>query len=107
MGRTQTTIRLADELVDELDAEASERGISRSEYVRRILCERHKKDELREMVATLRDRLDGREDRIETIETQLARRSQLEEKIDTLATQQTAEEPPFFVEWFNWWKNRD
>ena len=107
MGRTQTTIRLADELVDELDAEASERGISRSEYVRRILRERHKKDELREIVATLRDRLDSREDRIETLETQLARRSQLEEKIDTLATQQTAEEPPFFVEWFNWWKNRD
>jgi predicted DNA-binding protein len=106
MGRTQTTIRLADELVDELDAEADERGISRSEYVRRILHERHEKDELRDVVATLRDRLDSREDRIETLETQLARRSQLEDKVDTLATQQSTESP-FFVKWYQWWKDRD
>jgi metal-responsive CopG/Arc/MetJ family transcriptional regulator len=106
MGRTQTTIRLTESLVDELDTEADERSISRSEYVRRILRERHESAELGEEVATLRGRLESREERIETLEAQLARRSQLEEKIDVLAKQSSEEEgrEPFFVKWWKWYR---
>ena len=41
MPRRQTTIRLTESLVDELDREADEQGITRSEHIRQILSERH------------------------------------------------------------------
>lgn len=106
MGRTQTTIRLDDKLIEEIDEEAEERDISRSEYVRQILRERHESDELREENATLRDRLESRESRISDLEEQLARRSQVEEKIDTLAKQQDEPDAPFLFRWIKWWRNR-
>lgn len=101
MGR-QTTIRLDDELFKKIDEERKERGISRSEYIRQILRERHESDELREENATLRERLESREDRISDLEEQLAKRSQIEEKVDTLAKQQDEPEAPFFVKWVRW-----
>jgi metal-responsive CopG/Arc/MetJ family transcriptional regulator len=41
MPRRQTTIRLTESLVDELDREADEQGITRSEHIRQRLSERH------------------------------------------------------------------
>ena len=35
------TLRLEEEKIDELDKEADEAGVSRSEYIRRILSRRH------------------------------------------------------------------
>jgi predicted transcriptional regulator len=102
MGRTQTTIRLDDKLIEEIDEEAEERDVSRSEYVRQILRERHESDELREENDALRERLESREDRISDLEDQLAKRSQIEEKVDTLAKQQDEPEAPFFVKWVRW-----
>lgn len=73
------TVRLPEDLINGLDAEADETDVLRSEYICRVLRERHEADELRERVAELEDRLEAREDRIEQLEDQLARRSQLED----------------------------
>jgi predicted HicB family RNase H-like nuclease len=110
MGKTQTTIRLEDKLVEELDTEATERDISRSEYVRQILRERHESDDLRDEVETLRDRIESREDRIQELEEQLTRRSQIEEKVEEVALEVREEREesnaPFFVEWARWFRER-
>jgi len=110
MGRKQTTIRLTETLLEEIDKEADERNLSRSEYLREILQERHRADELADTVEQLRSQLEDREQRISDLEQQLRRRSQLEEKVEDLPDKIRAveEEPsaPFFVEWFRWWRNR-
>jgi hypothetical protein len=54
----------------ELEREADERGVSRSKYIRTTLEERHK-------AGRLRERLDVRGERIDELETQLAKRSQV------------------------------
>jgi len=111
MSRTQTTIRLEESLIEDLDSEAEERDVSRSEYVRQILQERRESEELREEVNTLRDRLESREERIEELEQQLARRSQIEEKVEEVALEvrEDREESnaPFFVKWYKWFQERD
>jgi TolA-binding protein len=111
MSRTQTTIRLEESLIEDLDSEAEERDVSRSEYVRQILRERRESEELREEIDTLRDRLESREERIEELEQQLARRSQIEEKVEEVALEvrEDREESnaPFFVKWYKWFQERD
>ncbi len=100
------TVRLREELIDRLDDEADERGVSRSEYIRDILDERHRVEELETKVDRLQDRLDAREQRISDLEDQLAKRSQLEEKVDTLAKSDEDPDPPFPVRWLRWYRNR-
>jgi hypothetical protein len=58
-------------------------------------------------VSELRDRLDTREERVSELETQLARRSEIEEKVDTLAKREQEGKAPFFIKWYRWWENRD
>lgn len=107
MSRTQTTIRLRDELVETLDEEADERGVSRSEYVREILQNRHRADELQAEVETLRDRLDERAERVRALEQQLARRSNIEEKIEELPEKVREDPtPPWPVRWYKWFRRR-
>lgn len=110
MKRTQTTIRLRESLIEDLDTEAEERDVSRSEYIRQILSERHRAEELAEEVDTLRDELRRREDRISELEDQLARRSQLEDKIEDVALEvredRQERDAPFVVKWYRWFKNR-
>jgi Arc/MetJ-type ribon-helix-helix transcriptional regulator len=106
MGEKPTTVRLQEELIDRLDQEADDRGLSRSDYIRQILRERHETDELRQEIEQLRDRLETREERVTELEEQLARRSRVEEKVDTLAKQQTESDAPFFVRWYRWWRRR-
>jgi septal ring factor EnvC (AmiA/AmiB activator) len=106
MAKESITIRLQADLIDVLEEEAGEESVSRSEYVRQILQNRHESDELADEVERLRDRLESREQRIDGLEEQLARRSQLEEKVDTLAKQQEEPEPPFFVKWLRWYRRQ-
>jgi predicted HicB family RNase H-like nuclease len=110
MARTQTTIRIDENLIEDLDAEAEEKGVSRSEYIRQILRERDESEELREEIETLRERLESREDRIQELEDQLTRRSQIEEKVEEVALEvrEDREESnaPFFVEWARWFRER-
>jgi metal-responsive CopG/Arc/MetJ family transcriptional regulator len=73
----QITLRLPTDLLNELDEEAEKADISRSEHVRNVL-------QTRENTDALRDRIQQKEERIQQLEDQLARRSQLEEKIEDL-----------------------
>lgn len=86
-------------MLAELEREAEERGVSRSEHIRDTL-------ERRGEVARLRSRLEQREERIDKLEEQLSRRSQVEEKIDTLAKRTEEPDAPFFVRWYRWWRLR-
>ncbi|MCU4976017.1 hypothetical protein OB955_25455 [Halobacteria archaeon AArc-m2/3/4] len=75
--KQQVAVRIPLRQKAELEAEAAERGVSRSEYIRSILDDRHR-------VAALEDRVAVRNDRIDELERQLAERSQIEEKIEDL-----------------------
>ncbi len=95
----QITIRVPEDLLDDLETEAEEADVSRSEYIRDAL-------RTREDTERLRERLESREDRIDELEEQLARRSQIEEKVDTLAKQQESADAPFFIQWARWFRRR-
>jgi TolA-binding protein len=97
------TIRIRKETKKSIDSEASEHGVSVSEHVRELIRKGREYDELR-------DRLEAREDRIEELEEQLARRSQIEDRVDELAIElreQGEAEAPFFVRWWQWYRDRD
>ncbi len=101
------TVRLSTELIDELEAEADELDVSRSEHIRETLQNRHDAEELRKEVSSLRERLETREERVSELETQLARRSEVEEKVNTLAKREQEDNAPFFVKWYRWWQSRE
>lgn len=73
--------------------------MSRLEYIRSILVDRHRVPELEERVETKQSRTDEPE-------TQLASRSQPEEKIEELpaTVREVESEPdaPFFSNWSRW-----
>jgi predicted DNA binding CopG/RHH family protein len=110
MGRKQTTIRLTESLLEEIDEEADGRDLSRSEYIREILQERHRADELADTVDDLRSQLEDREQRISDLEQQLSRRSQVERKVEELPDKireaESEPDPPFFVSWYRWFRER-
>lgn len=63
------TIRLQEDLVDELDLEAEQEGVSRSEYIRTILATRNDEVVTPSEYAVLEDeceRLQGERDRLQT-----------------------------------------
>lgn len=99
----QVTVRVPLRLKAELEREAAERGVTRSEHIRDVLDRRGEVDRLRE-------RLERREARIDDLEEQLARRSDVEEQIDVLAKRveerEAAADAPFFVRWRRWWRRR-
>ncbi|QAU11354.1 ribbon-helix-helix protein, CopG family (plasmid) [Halorubrum sp. BOL3-1] len=66
----QITLRLPEDLKEELEKEAEEHSVSRSEHIRNVLESRENTDRLRS--------------RIETLEEQLRERSRVEEKIEDL-----------------------
>lgn len=100
--KQQVAVRIPLRQKAELEREADGLGVSRSEYIRSILEDRHRADELA-------DRLETRERRIDQLEEQLARRSQVEEKVDVLANRvedRGGPDPPFPVRWWQWWRSR-
>jgi predicted nuclease with TOPRIM domain len=104
--RWNVTVRLRDETVNDLNDEADCKDVTRSEHIREILERRHEVEQLTKEVERPQERLDTREERIDELEEQLARRSQLEEKVDLLAKQQDEADAPFFVRWYRWWRQR-
>jgi len=83
------SVSLEPEHVDRLDDRQAEGDVSsRSAAIREILDEyeslRIECEDLRDECDNLRTRLENREDRIDELEAQLARRSQLEEKVESL-----------------------
>lgn len=71
------TIRIHEETRESLEAEADEYDVSVSEYVRDLIEQGREYDELA-------DRLEAREARIEELESQLRKRSNIEDKIEDL-----------------------
>jgi predicted DNA-binding protein len=71
------TIRVPEDLRESLDSEASEYGVSVSEYVRELIEQGREYDELEE-------RLTSKEQRISDLEEQLAKRSQIQQEIEDL-----------------------
>jgi|APHM01.1.fsa_nt_gi Ribbon-helix-helix protein, copG family. len=78
--RKQVAVRLELRKKAKLEAEAADEGVSRSEYVRNIIENRHEIDDLEQ-------KLNIREARIDELEYQLSKRSQIEAKIDNLPDQ--------------------
>lgn len=109
------SVSLESDHVDRLDErQADGDAASRSAALRDILDEyealRTECEGLRTECDELRTRLEQRETRIEQLEEQLARRSQVEEKVDTLARRvedrERAADAPFFVRWVRWVRRR-
>jgi septal ring factor EnvC (AmiA/AmiB activator) len=89
------TIRVHEETKQSLESEAAEYDVSVSEYVRELIDRGREYEELA-------GRLESREDRIEELEKQLTRRSQIEEKIDVLANRTEEPSPPWPIRWWRW-----
>ena len=86
----KVSVSLQPEHVDRLDERQAEGDVSsRSAALREILDEYDEVhtecEELRTECEELRTRLEARETRVDDLEEQLARRSQIEEKVDALA----------------------
>jgi TolA-binding protein len=75
--KKQVAVRIPLRQKAELEREAVKKGVSRSEYIRSILADRHR-------VAKLEEQLETRQKRVEELETQLTERSQIEKKIEDL-----------------------
>jgi uncharacterized coiled-coil protein SlyX len=75
--RKQVSVRIPLRQKAELESEAREKGVSRSEYIRSILNDRHR-------VTELEERVQRKQDRIDELEEQLTERSRVEEKIENL-----------------------
>jgi len=75
--KKQVAVRIPLRQKAELEREAVERGVSRSEYMRDILDDRGRVEELEE-------RLKRKQDRIDELEEQLTERSRVEQKIEDL-----------------------
>jgi len=76
-AKKQVAVRLPIREKAELEREAVEREVSRSEYIRSILRDRHRADKLE-------SRLEIREERIDELESQLGKRSEIEQQIEQL-----------------------
>jgi len=100
------SVTVEEETVEYVEQLAEERDTSQSEIVRELIADGQQAEEYQQEVEALQERLESREERIDQLEEQLARRSQLEEKVDTLAKQQQEPEAPFFVKWLRWWKRQ-
>lgn len=98
------TIRIQAETKESLEAEADEYDVSVSEYVRRLIRKGREYDELA-------DRLESREARIEELESQLARRSEIEEKVEALPDKiretQNEPAPPWPIRWYQYFTKDD
>jgi Arc/MetJ-type ribon-helix-helix transcriptional regulator len=108
----KVTVSLEEEQIELLEKrEETGSAGSRSEAVRQILSEYEglhtEYEELLTEYEDLHTRLESREDRIDELEEQLARRSQVEEKVDTLAKRVEDDDAPFFIRWYRWYQNRD
>lgn len=77
-AKQQVAVRIPLRQKAELECEAEQLGTSRSEYIRSILDNRHR-------VKQLANTVSRKNNRIETLEKQLNRRSHVEEKVDVLA----------------------
>ena len=119
----KVSVSLGDKHLERLDGRQERNGVgSRSAAIRDMLdeyvemrteCEdlRTECEDLRTECEDLRSRLDAREDRIDELEEQLARRSQVEEKVDVLAEkvehQDELTTAPFWVRWREYYLGND
>ena len=97
------------ELLEELSGDGGEYE-SKSAAVRDFIQGGEERRVLEQEIARLEERLELKEDRIDELENQLAKRSQVEEKVDVLAErveQKEEPDPPFPVRWWQWWRGRD
>jgi predicted transcriptional regulator len=100
------SVTVEEETVEYIEELAEERDSSRSQIVRELIADGQQAEEYKQQAEELQERLDSREARIDELEGQLTRRSQLEEKVDTLAKQQDEEDAPFFIKWYRWWERQ-
>lgn len=98
---------MPDDTHERIEDRADERGTSVSAEARELIGQGFRAENLEDDVAELRDRLVSREDRIDELEEQLARRSQVEEKIDTLAKRTDEPAPPWPVRWWRWLRSEE
>jgi Arc/MetJ-type ribon-helix-helix transcriptional regulator len=97
------------ELLEELSGEGGEYE-SKSAAVRDFIQAGEDRQKLETEIVRLEERLESREDRIDELERQLSKRSEIEEKVDVLANRVEEGEqpdPPFVVRWWQWWRQRD
>lgn len=65
------TLRLADETIEELEDEADEHGVSRSEYLRNLVATRHEHDDVRDEHARRIEELERENERLHRERRQL------------------------------------
>lgn len=121
----QITLRLSEDMLESLEGEADEHGVSRSEYIRDTLDSRHEADGLRDEYETriddlreehaaevdeLRTELDRAEARIDDLQNQLAAANQridaANDLVEYVRDERTAEQrrrEAGALKRFRWW----
>jgi len=99
------TVTISDELDEYLEDNSGddEEFDSKSEVMRHLANRGIKADDLE-------TEIEMKQNKIEDLERQMGARDQVEEKVDLLANrieeEQSSPDPPFFVEWVQWFRNR-
>ena len=99
------TVTISDELDEYLEDNSgdAEEFDSKSEVMRHLANRGLEADDLEREIEL-------KQNKIEDLERQMGARDQVEKKVDVLAKrieeEQSAPDPPFFVEWVQWFRNR-
>jgi Arc/MetJ-type ribon-helix-helix transcriptional regulator len=97
------TFRIPESLLESIDDEADEYGVSRSEYIRRLIERGREYERVRQEMRITQNKLEEARD-------QMKHRDQLEQKVDVLAKRIEEREEtalaPFPIRWFRWWRSR-
>lgn len=101
------SLRVPDDVYEQIKERAEQRGTSVSAEARDLIGQGFDAETLESEADDLQARLESREDRIDELEEQLAQRSQVEDKIDVLATRvedQNEPAPPWPVRWYRFFR---
>lgn len=112
MPRLTVSVNEEDEQYVREQSQDSEEYDSLSGVMRDCIQAHKEQPDLEDEIERLRERLESRESRIEDLEEQLARRSQIEEKVEEVRMEvkdqqnEADEEAPFPIRWWRWWQRR-
>lgn len=111
MARVTVSIGEEDkEYLEEKSGDGAEYD-SMSEVMRNCITAHKERNELHEELERLRDRLESRENRIGELEIQLAKRSQIEDRIEDVEIQLREDKKevttPWPIRWIRWLRDSD
>lgn len=102
-GSKTVTFKLDPELVDDLDDEADEAGVSRSEYLRNIIESRHDTDELEAEIEDLENRIEDLRNQLASANTRIDAANEIVEYVEEERTVERHRRHAGLLTRAKWW----